>query len=396
MELSKGTPRAMRIIVVGLRGLTGVQGGIETHSRMLYPLLARLGCDVEVVQRSPYYPAENRRRSWHGVRLRYLWSPTRRGIETAIHSLLGVLYAALARPDILHLHAIGPGLLAPLARLLGLKVVLTYHAPDYQRDKFSRLEKWLLRTGETLGIRFAHRPIAVSRSLCTDLQERFRREVAFIPNGAPRSLRAVSKRTLHEFGLESGRYVLCVGRLDPVKRHSDLIEAFERIDAGGWKLVLVGGFDARDNYSNLIAEHSERNPAIVMTGYQHGRALRELYSHAGLFVLASSTEGHPIALLEALSYGLPIIASAIPANMSVPIARNRYFAVGDVATLASKIAACIEEPERYRSAPLRDRILKDFSWRNAAQRTLEVYAEVANRCDPRWLEHRMKLWQKPS
>jgi hypothetical protein len=46
-------PRSLRIMVAGLRGLINVQGGIETHARMLYPLLARIGCEKEIVQRSP-------------------------------------------------------------------------------------------------------------------------------------------------------------------------------------------------------------------------------------------------------------------------------------------------------------------------------------------------------
>ena len=50
-----GTRRArrLRIMVLGLRGIIDVQGGIETHARRLYPLLARLGCDVEIRVRPP-------------------------------------------------------------------------------------------------------------------------------------------------------------------------------------------------------------------------------------------------------------------------------------------------------------------------------------------------------
>ena len=135
----------LRIMVLGLRGVIGVQGGIETHARRLYPLLARLGCDVEIVQRSTYYPCESsRRRTWRRIRLTYLWSPRTRIVETAVHTFLGVLYAAIKRPDVLHLHAIGPALLAPLARLFGLRVVVTHHCADYEREKWGPLAKAVL------------------------------------------------------------------------------------------------------------------------------------------------------------------------------------------------------------------------------------------------------------
>ena len=71
-----------------------------------------------------------------------------------------------------------------------------------------------------------------------------------------------------------------------------------------------------------------------MTGVQTGLALQELYAYAGAFVLPSSHEGLPIALMEALSYGIPTIASDIPANLEIDLDRRCYFRMGDVEALA--------------------------------------------------------------
>jgi glycosyltransferase involved in cell wall biosynthesis len=384
------------VLVLGLRGVVGVQGGIETHARRLYPLLARLGCVVEIVQRSPYFDLTKRNRSWHGVRLSYLWSPKRQGLETAVHTLLGVIYAAIVRPDVLHLHAVGPGLMAPLARLLGLQVVFTFHAPDYERDKFSRLQKFLLRLGEKFGVRFANHTIAISNVLKTDLQNRFGRKIIYIPNGAPRSVPATTAHALDRFGLCAGRYILCVGRLDPVKRHADIIEAFEFADTPDWKLVLVGGLDPQDPYCRLIMEHAEENPAIVLTNFQTGLALRELYSHAGLFVLASSTEGLPIALLEALSYGIPVAASAIPANLALPIPRNLFFELGNVRQIAAAFQRVVASPRSDDAGADRARILEEYSWPKAAHKTRQVYEQLVADEPGRISSERNEPWQKLS
>jgi len=370
--------RPLSIMVAGLRGLVGVQGGIEMHARMLYPLLARLGCSIEVMHRSPYYAPARRPREWRGLTLTYLWAPKRPGLETAVHTLLCVLYAAIRRPDILHLHAIGPGLLAPLARLLGLRVVLTHHAPDYEREKWGVLAKLLLRAGERLGVRFA-KPIAVSPVIKEDLKMRFGVDVTMIPNGAPHAHPARGCATLEKFGLARKRYVLCVARLEPAKRQLDLVEAFERAGMRGWKLALVGAAPDGDAYHARLLERANRSADIVLTGYQEGSALRELYTHAGLFVLPSSVEGHCIALLEAASYGVPIFASAIPANLVVPLPRDRFFPVGDTAKLATMLRGAAVDPSRVRAqcqsvlAVLRT----EYSWRNAAHMTRSVYAAAA-------------------
>jgi glycosyltransferase involved in cell wall biosynthesis len=351
----------LRVMVIGLRGVVDVQGGIETHARKLYPLLVRMGCEVEILQRSPYFPRERRRRSWHGMRLTYLWSPTRPGLETAVHTLLGVLYAGIRRPDIVHLHAVGPGLLAPLARLLGLRVVFTHHAQDYEREKWGGLAKTLLRAGERLGIRFANRRIAVSQVIEKDIEERYGVDATWIPNGAPKVMRAATRGTLDKLGLTAGRYVLCVARLEPAQLR-------------GWKLVLVGAIDRNDAYCSRLLERSAHDVDVVLTGYQTGIALRELYSHAGLFVLPSALEGHPIALLEAASYGVPILASANSANLTVPLPRERFFPVGNSRGLATllRLAADGARPDEE-CAQLRTMVRTLYSWRRAARLTKSVY-----------------------
>jgi glycosyltransferase involved in cell wall biosynthesis len=364
-------------MVLGLRGID-VQGGIESHVRMLYPLLARLGCEIEVVQRSPYFPEGKRRDYWRGLKLTYLWSPTKPAFETAVHTLIGVLYATFRRPDVLHLHAVGPGLLAPLARLLGLRVVLTHHGADYDRDKWGGLAKFLLRAGERLGVRFAHRPIVVSPMLQRDVERRYGVGAKLIPNGAPKVLPTESHRSLDHFGLEPGRYVLCVARVDPTKRQQDLIEAFSAARLKGWKLVIVGGLRIGDRFCERIRALAALYPDVVLTDYQSGVTLRELYSHAGLFVLPSALEGHPIALLEAATYGVPILASSIPANLALPLPRDRYFPVGDTRRLARMLKDAVSESQEERAFwwELRSQIRSRYSWRRAAHLTRSVYGDA--------------------
>lgn len=59
--------------------------------------------------------------------------------------------ASLHSPDIVHIHAIGPSILTPLDRLMGFKVVVTNHGPDYDRQKWGKVAKFMLRLGEKMG-----------------------------------------------------------------------------------------------------------------------------------------------------------------------------------------------------------------------------------------------------
>lgn len=101
-----------------------------------------------------------------------------------------------------------------------------------------------------------------------------------------------------------------------------------------WKPAIVGASDHPHDYVKDVLGEAAATPGVVGTGLQTGLALRELYGRAGVFVLPSSHEGLPIAMLEALSYGLPVIASDIPANLEVGLPSEHYFPLGDVGALA--------------------------------------------------------------
>lgn len=365
----------MKIIVLGLRGFPRVAGGVEAHCENLYPLLAKLGCSVEVVVRSPYVPAETT--SWRGVTLTRLWSPRRTGLETLLHTLLGVFYAAWRRPDVLHIHSIGPALFTPLARLLGLRVVLTHHAPDYRQQKWGRVGRWLLKTGERLGLRFADEVISVSRHGAQDLMRLYGREATVVPNGVPAFPARAIDPVLRELGLTPGHYVLHVGRAIPDKRQDDLIRAYGKAPLDGWKLVLVGDTSGKDEYSRRVRELAAADPRVVLAGFRSGGALQSLFTNAGCFALPSAIEGLPIAMLEALGAGCPVVASDIPANHEVELPGCCYVPVGDCDALAAALAAVPTQVSRSEWARLQRSVQTDFDWSAIAARIADIYGMPA-------------------
>ncbi len=102
---------------------------------------------------------------------------------------------------------------------------------------------------------------------------------------------------------------------------------------------------------------------VVLTGFQKGLALNELFSHAKLFVLPSYHEGLPIVLLEAMSYGLSCIVSDIPANRNVNLPDNRHFIPGDINGLAEKLNKFTANEFSINDRDMQiEKIKKDYNW----------------------------------
>ena len=370
--------KPLRVMMLGLRGFPQVQGGIETHAEHLAPLLVQQGCDLEVIVRAPYQPLHIGP-TWQGVKFTRLWAPKSKGLEAIVHTCLGVLYAAVKRPDILHIHAIGPALMTPLARLLGLKVVVTHHGPDYDRQKWGNFAKFVLKTGEWAGMRFSNGRIVISNVIRDLVANKHAVQSEIIRNGVDMPHLDTCESHLSQFGLTKQRYILLVSRLVPEKRHLDLIEAFNRANLADYKLVFVGSSDHPDAYVTELEQVASKNKHIVLTGFQKGEVLRSLYTHAALFVLPSSHEGLSISLLEALSYGLPVLASNIPANLELELNPTVYFELGNVAMLAEKIQSKLQYPQSYEAKmDKRAWIDSQFNWRKVAEKTVSEYRRAAH------------------
>ena len=363
----------IRITMLGLRGFPNVQGGVERHVENLSRELSRLGCRVEAIVRSPHV-SKKADRDWQGIRLHRLWSPRVKGLEPFVHTFLGVLHAAWRRPDILHIHGIGPAFFTPLGRILGLNVVVTHHMANYENEKWNGFARSILRFGERAGMLLSHGRIAVSPSLAERMIQGYHVSVRTIPNGIDPPLRIEPATILRSFSLEPGKYFLTVARIDEQKRQRDLIAAFAQLGQTDWKLVLVGGADYRSGYARGVEEAARQTPGVFMLGVRSGHSLAALYAGAGAFVLPSSHEGQPIAVLEALSYGCRVVLSDIAAHREIGASGARYFKTGDIQALADNLrATCEDDGEPRLDQAERARIMHAHNWTRIAESTLEVY-----------------------
>jgi glycosyltransferase involved in cell wall biosynthesis len=122
----------------------------------------------------------------------------------------------------------------------------------------------------------------------------------------------------------------------------------------------------------------------------YGPLLEELYANAAAFVLPSALEGLPLTLLEAISYGTPVVASRIPPHVEVLCNGNgggnggnggpggRLFPSGDEIGLSETLARVLREPatECRGADHLRESVLRRYSWATTLAATMSVYEEV--------------------
>ncbi len=375
-----GEGRSLRIAMIGQKGLPATHGGVERHVEEIGARLAGLGHDVTVFCRSSYSAgAETSQISgdYRGLHLRPVAALETKHLDAITHSALSTAAAMRMRPDIVHYHALGPGLVAPAPRILSsARVVLTVHGLDNERAKWSWPARALLGTAHWMSARVPDATVVVSRALVDHYAGRYGRQTMYVPNGVDRRPTRPPSAVLDEYGLTPGRYLLSVGRLVPEKAVDLLVRAYGRLP-GSLPLVIAGGSSFTDEYVANLRRLASEDPRVVLTGYVYGDRLAELYSNAAAFVLPSHLEGMALTLLEAISHGLPVVASDIAPNREVSGEGPGYrlFPAGDEAGLAAALIRALEgdRAERQGAALLRERVLAEHSWDAAAQRLQEIY-----------------------
>lgn len=361
----------MKIVVTGTRGIPNVMGGVETHCEELFPRIAERGFDVTVIRRKSY--VNDALKEYKGVKLVDIETPKKKSFEAIIHTFRAVNKAKALGADVLHIHAIGPAFLVPYAKMLGMKVVFTHHGPDYDRDKWGRAAKMVLKMGERMGCMFADEVIVISEVIRNLIKEKYGRtkNVHLIYNGVSKPEICDYPEYFEQLGIEKGKYILGMCRFVPEKNLHHLVEAFGKVaDKHGCKLVLAGDTDFEDDYSLGLKKMAREN-GVVLTGFVKGRKLHSLLTNTRCFVLPSSHEGLPIALLEAMSYGVPVIVSDIPANLEVGLDKNRYFKLGDIGQLATKLQENINGDCVHV-----DYDMSKYDWDRIADQVTKIYNEI--------------------
>jgi glycosyltransferase involved in cell wall biosynthesis len=364
----------MRIAMIGQKGVPALHGGVERHVEELGARLVGLGHEVTVFTRPNYVDAgltEHR-----GMRLVSLPTVGTKHLDAIVHSALSSFATWVGGYDVVHYHAVGPCLTSPIARARGRRVVATVHGQDWRRAKWGRAASLVLRLGEWMALRVPDVTISVSSTLAERYRAETGRDVVYIPNGITIS-EGDDTSVLEEFGLQDGGYVLFAGRLVPEKGAHYLLDAHR--DSGvALPLVLAGDSSGSDDYVDTLRRSA--GSGVTFTGYQYGARLAALFRHAALFVLPSDLEGLPIVLLEALAYGVPVLASDIAPNVEVLGDRGAYFRAGDRSDLSGQLRVCLGDLQgmRERARALKERAIREYDWESVALQTESVYRRAVD------------------
>jgi glycosyltransferase involved in cell wall biosynthesis len=288
----------MRIALLGTRGIPARYGGFETLAEELSVRLAERGHHVTVYCRQKYP-----QREYRGVHLRYLPTIRHKYFDTVFHTGISTVDLLFRSFDVILYCNAANAIFTLSPRVFGKRTALNVDGLERHRKKWNRAAKSWYAFSEWLATWCCSAVITDAEKIREYYLERHRKDSTFIPYGAETG-KVPETDVLRALGLEPGRYVLYVSRLEPENNALMVREAFEKVDTD-FKLALVGDAPYAADYIRRVSDTSD--PRILIPGAIYGEGYRQLQSHCAVYVQATEVGGTHPALIEAMGRGALVL-----------------------------------------------------------------------------------------
>jgi glycosyltransferase involved in cell wall biosynthesis len=351
-------------------------GGIETYTRGVARRLVRRGHEVTV------YSTGGDRHSpsaWEGMKIVWLPKITPYWAEKFCGAIMAAyMECTTDSPDVVHLHSVAAGSMAAILRHRRALCVVQMHGVEWKRSRWGVVARYALKAMEQCSLAYGHAFTAVSKTQCEYYFDRYGVRCEYIPTAVELKERA-SPRLILDLKLRPGEYFLFAARLVPEKGAQYLIPAFRRLRTNHL-LAIAGEAAHSDSYRRHLTELAGGDKRIVFLGDARGRLLDELFSNAAAFVLPSEIEGLSIGLIEAMSYGLPCVASDIPENREVIADAGLLFRNKDIDDLerALKLTIAAGNEGADIGERARSRVKDLFGWELVVDRLEDLYTRASS------------------
>lgn len=344
---------AIRIAIVGTRGIPARYGGFETFAEELSTRLAQRGHAVTVYCRERHHQSVYR-----GVSLVYLRTLRHKYFDTIYHTAVSTMHLLFHRQDAALYCNAATAVFTIWPRIAGIPVALNVDGLERNRTKWNRVAKLWYLISERLATLFPNAVVTDAEVIAEYYRARYSKRSTFIPYGAELG-KVDSDAMLHELGLERGRYFLYVSRMEPENNALLVREAFEKVGSP-FKLALIGDAPYAGEYIRRVGD--TRDPRIVMPGAIYGIGYHELQSHSFAYIHATQVGGTHPALIEAMGRGAVVLYLNTTENAEVAYGAGIAFEPDNLRAKLEEVLAMSEADRQHLAQLAMTRAAQRYSW----------------------------------
>jgi len=373
--------KILRISVIGSAGIPANYGGFETLVHNLAEFHHRNHLNLELVVYCSEKNYETLPARFLDTKLRYL-PLSANGIWSIPYDIWSILRAVINKSDVLLVLGISGAVVLPVLHLLCRKRVVTnIDGIEWRREKWHCLARWFLRFFEYLAVRYSDVVVADNTAIETYLHRKYGVQAAVIAYGGDHALQSESTRP-NQIDLPSD-YALSVCRIEPENNIHIILEAFS--NTPDVPLIMVGNWNNSAYGQNLRSTYVDRSSLHLLDPIYDPGILKYLRSNARVYVHGHSAGGTNPSLVEAMHFGIPVLAFDCDFNRSTTEECCLYFS--DVALLVGQLKQVGCPKMSSIGAKMKEIAVRRYTWEVVAKQYFDLLVNKNEMAFPRHSFH---------
>jgi len=354
----------MKIAIIGTQGVPANYGGFESLVENLIGENCPENIQYTVFCSSKDMPGKPT--CYKGAILKYIPLHAN-GIQSIFYDVLS-LCRCIRGYDVVLVLGVSGCMFLPVFRLLNRKkLIVNIDGLEHKRDKWGKLARWVLKTSEAMAIRYADTIIADNKGIQDYVSKTYDKHSELIAYGGDHVKRDIQPelitKSLSDYGLKAGNYAVTVCRIEPENNSHVILDAFSHTDK---TLMFIGNWN-HSEYSRNLRENYAKYPNIKLTDAIYDLdVLYALRSNAGVYIHGHSAGGTNPSLVEAMFFGIPIIAYDVVYNRETTYNKAYYFKDSD------QIIDLLNQ-NRLNGNPMKEIAEKNYSWQTIAGKYIRLY-----------------------
>ncbi len=348
-----------KIAIIGTVGLPAKYGGFETLTEYL---TKHLGGSLDLTVFCSSKSCSKKQQTYNNARLVYVPLEAN-GIQSIFYDIVS-MFKAVRFADTLLILGVSGCIVLPLIRLISRKkIVVNIDGLEWKRAKWNRLAKWFLKFSEKLAVKFSDEVITDNKAIQDYVIEEYGVESNLIEYGGDHVERLpLSSEIKEAYPLSKNSYAFTVCRIEPENNIHIILEAFSQVS---FPLILVGNF-GNSVYGKILVKQFSKTKNIQLCDpiYDQGK-LNRLRGNAVLYIHGHSAGGTNPSLVEAMFFGVSIIAFDVIYNRQTTENKAEYFI--DELTLKQCVNKFTSGVMKSNGTQMHKIALERYTWKKVVQ-----------------------------
>lgn len=352
-----------KINIIGTVGVPACYGGFES---LVENMLDYTPEDVEYTVFCTSQKYETKFESYKGAKLKYL-DLNANGKDSIMYDYKSMKMSMDS--DIMLILGVSGCMFLPfIRRKFKGKIITNIDGLEWKRDKWNLLAKWLLHHSEKMAVKYSDIVIGDNKGITDYVKEAYKKDAVLIAYGGDHVTKVQDDSLYEKYPYMKHPYAVTVCRIEPENNVHKIIEAFSRIPEK--QLVIVGNWKNSEYGTNLKEQFSKFENIHLLDPIYESHEINWIRSNASLYVHGHSAGGTNPSLVEAMNFGLPILAFDCVYNRATTQDECLYWSTEEdiidlVNNSESKFDAIANKMKELGA--------KEYAWENIARKYNDLY-----------------------